>query len=546
MYSILYVDDEEVLLAVNKIYLEKSGDFSVDTSSSAPEALAKMRTRSYDAIVSDYDMPVMDGIAFLKEVRLNHGSMPFLIFTGKGREEVVIEAVDSGADFYIQKGQDMKGMIAELRHKILRAIERRRMFNDLEHSRRQMTDIINFLPDATFVRDIEGRVIAWNRAMEGMTGIRSEDILGRGDYEYSLPFYHEKCPIAADLVLGDGPPPDNRYRYFVREGEKIISEVFIPHFNGGCGANLWIAAGPLYDTTGAVSGAIASFRDITASYEVRQALDRSREMNAGLAEMVPVGVFQSDLDGNLTFSNRLCREIFGLAERDLDGGICIIDYIAPEDQERAKVDIRNAAGGKHGRGQEYLLKREDGSIFPALVIGGPVTDPATCNPAGIRGVIVDLTGRKWEAQKLYESRERLALALSAGESGIWDADMQNGTIHDIHQWACQALGYDESDLAHITINSAIKMTHPVDLPTIRQAYSRHLAGETPLFSSEFRLVAKDGQWKYVAIRGKIIERDPDNKPIRITGIINTICAKKADPGENAPLHSGHGSLPNAA
>ncbi len=546
MYSILYVDDEEVLLAVNKIYLEKSGDFTVDTSSSAPEALEKMRTRSYDAIVSDYDMPVMDGIAFLKEVRLNHGSMPFLIFTGKGREEVVIEAVDSGADFYIQKGQDMKGMIAELRHKILRAIERRRMFNDLEHSRRQMTDIINFLPDATFVRDIEGRVIAWNKAMEGMTGIRAEDILGHGDYEYSLPFYHEKCPIAADLVLGDGPVPDNRYRYFVREGEKIISEVFIPHFNDGCGANLWIAAGPLYDTTGAVSGAIASFRDITASYEVRQALDRSREMNAGLAEMVPVGVFQSDLDGNLTFSNRLCQKIFGIAESDLAGGICVMDYIAPIDQERAKADIRNAAAGKHGSGQEYLLKREDGSIFPALVIGGPVTDPTTCNPAGIRGVIVDLTGRKREAQKLFLSRERLALALSAGESGIWDVDLRNGEIHDIHQWACQTLGYGEGDLLHITTATAAKMIHPVDLPAIVRAYSRHLAGETPLFSCEFRLAAKDGQWKQVAIRGKIIERDPDNKPLRITGIINTISPKKVNPEENAPPRCSPGLRPNAA
>jgi PAS domain S-box-containing protein len=269
-------------------------------------------------------------------------------------------------------------------------------------------------------------------------------------------------------------------------------------------------------------------------------------MNAGLAEMVPVGVFQSDLDGNLTFSNRLCQKIFGIAESDLAGGICVMDYIAPIDQERAKADIRNAAAGKHGSGQEYLLKREDGSIFPALVIGGPVTDPTTCNPAGIRGVIVDLTGRKREAQKLFLSRERLALALSAGESGIWDVDLRNGEIHDIHQWACQTLGYGEGDLLHITTATAAKMIHPVDLPAIVRAYSRHLAGETPLFSCEFRLAAKDGQWKQVAIRGKIIERDPDNKPLRITGIINTISPKKVNPEENAPPRCSPGLRPNAA
>ncbi|NLD57421.1 MAG: PAS domain-containing protein, partial [Methanomicrobiales archaeon] len=253
-----------------------------------------------------------------------------------------------------------------------------------------------------------------------------------------------------------------------------------------------------------------------------------------------------DLACNLTFSNRLCLEIFGLSERDRAGGISVMDYIAPEDRKRAEADIHAVAGGMPGRGQEYLLKRNDGTRFPGLIIGAAVTDPATGQPVGLRGVIVDLTERKREAQKLLESRERLALALSAGESGIWDVDMGTGIIHDIHQWACQTLGYSEGDLSHITTDAAMKMTHPVDLPAIIQAYSRHLEGETPLFSCEFRLAAKDGQWKHVAIRGKIIERDTDNKPLRITGIINTISPKNANPEENTPLRCSPGHRPTAA
>jgi CheY-like chemotaxis protein len=94
MYSILYVDDEPDLLEIAKIYLEKSGEFSVDIYTAAQDALGSSVFSSYDAIIADYQMPVMDGIAFLKEVRSRFGSIPFILFTGRGREEVVIDAQD--------------------------------------------------------------------------------------------------------------------------------------------------------------------------------------------------------------------------------------------------------------------------------------------------------------------------------------------------------------------------------------------------------------------------------------------------------------------
>jgi DNA-binding response OmpR family regulator len=104
MYRILYVDDEPCLLDIGKLFLERSGQFSVDIITDAPAALCLLDTKTYDAIVSDYQMPDMDGIAFLKKVRTSGNTTPFILFTGKGREEIVIEAINSGADFYIQKG----------------------------------------------------------------------------------------------------------------------------------------------------------------------------------------------------------------------------------------------------------------------------------------------------------------------------------------------------------------------------------------------------------------------------------------------------------
>ncbi len=114
MISALYVDDEPALLELGKIFLERAGDIRVDTVASAPEALIKIRSATYDIIISDYQMPGMDGIALLKIIRSEYPALPFIIFTGKGREDVVIEALNGGADHYIQKGGDQKSQFAEL------------------------------------------------------------------------------------------------------------------------------------------------------------------------------------------------------------------------------------------------------------------------------------------------------------------------------------------------------------------------------------------------------------------------------------------------
>jgi len=116
-------------------------------------------------------MPEMDGIAFLKKVRTSGNTIPFILFTGKGREEVVIDAINSGVDFYLQKGGDPTAQFAELAHKIRQAVRRKQAERSLYESERRLADIIDFLPDAMVAVDMSGCVIAWNRANEDLTGV---------------------------------------------------------------------------------------------------------------------------------------------------------------------------------------------------------------------------------------------------------------------------------------------------------------------------------------------------------------------------------------
>ncbi|WP_052418788.1 PocR ligand-binding domain-containing protein [Methanolacinia paynteri] len=130
--SLLYVDDEPVLLNMSKLFLEKTGGFSVTTAGNAKDALKLLSEKPFDAVVSDYQMSGMDGIGLLKSLRSAGNRIPFIIFTGKSREEVVIEALNEGADFYLQKGGDPKSQYAELAHKIKSAVKSKRAEEALE------------------------------------------------------------------------------------------------------------------------------------------------------------------------------------------------------------------------------------------------------------------------------------------------------------------------------------------------------------------------------------------------------------------------------
>jgi len=395
--SVLYVDDEPTLLDITKIYLEHNGEFSIDTATSARRAIGMLTERQYDAIISDFYMPEMNGIEFLKKVRISGNTIPFIIFTGRGREEVVIQALNEGADFYLQKGGEPKSQFAELSHKVRQSVQQRRAETSIRDLERRETDIINFLPDATFAIDTHGVVIAWNRAMEQMTGIRAAEILGRGDYAYAVPFFGERRPTLIDLILHDDAKTGANYPFIIREGKKLISETIIPHFNNGKGAYIWFIASPFYDTKGAINGAIESIRDVTELRMTKHDLDVSREMIRDFADMIPVVIYEMDKTGVITFVNNEGFDLFGVTREDyLERKIFVPDYIVPADRDRAMHDISGILAGEKGTGHEYLLKRKDGSTFPGLIYGGPVIDPETKEITGMRGVIIDLTpGKRW-------------------------------------------------------------------------------------------------------------------------------------------------------
>jgi len=140
------------------------------------------------------------------------------------------------------------------------------------------TEIIDFLPDATFVINNSGIVVAWNRAIEKMTGIPAAEIVGKGDFIYAVPFYGKQRPILIDLVENRNPQLRKHYDFKVIDKNTLHAEAFVASAYGGKGAYLSGLAAPLYDNDGNYVGAVESIRDISDQKQVEETLRQRTNM----------------------------------------------------------------------------------------------------------------------------------------------------------------------------------------------------------------------------------------------------------------------------
>lgn len=157
----------------------------------------------------------------------------------------------------------------------------------LRESRQRFGDLIEFLPDATFAIDLEGKLIAWNRAAEDLTGVKARNMLGKGNYEYALPFWNVRRPMSINLVLKSNRKYEKTYTVFNRERNLLIVEVGVPGIQiAGGNAYLWGKASPLYDSKGNIVGAIEVIRDITKRKLAEESIvRRERELEVKSHEL---------------------------------------------------------------------------------------------------------------------------------------------------------------------------------------------------------------------------------------------------------------------
>lgn len=282
-----------------------------------------------------------------------------------------------------------------------------RNITESKESERRQADIIDFLPDATFVIDQHGRVIAWNKAIEEMTGISAEYMLGKNNYEYSLPFYGERRPTLIDLITLQDSEIEQSYLTLHRDYKRISAESFCP-FIGPEGAYMYGTASPLLDSNGKLVGAIESIRDVSSRRKTEAALRQSEEKFYKAFHGSPIMMCLATLDEGIFIdvNEAFCRGS-GYTRKEMIGKSSTeLNFYASPDTNRSYRKMLL----EQGRIEHYPFSfcKKSGEIRDGLLWSQPLDiDDSACHIA----CVIDIT----EQNRLEKEMARLDRLKLVGE-----------------------------------------------------------------------------------------------------------------------------------
>jgi len=385
---VLIVDDEPSLGEICQIFLEEMGGFSCDTVTSGAEALEQVSTSPYDAIVSDYQMPGMNGIELLKEIRGGGMDIPLIIFTGKGREAVVIEALNSGADFYLQKGGDPEALFIELAFKIRQAVQRKRTEEALVRTRFS----IEHSPEEYYWIDCDGFLLDVNEQSCSMLGYTREELrhlrvmdvdslYGEDDWRALWQQLKEEHHLRVESV------------HRKKDGTVYPVEISLAHHRMGDKEFMCAFA-----------------YDISGRKKAQEEAHLSEVMNRAIFETSGEATAVFNEDTTIMMANREFERLSGYPVEELVGKRSWTEFVAEEDRGRLLEyhRQRRISGGSAPRCYEFRAVDREGVVraYSAVVDMIPGTTLRIAS-------YLDITERKQAEEAIRKSEENLRSFMNA-------------------------------------------------------------------------------------------------------------------------------------
>ena len=426
MIRVLLVDDDPTLLELTRIFLERSVDIAVDAVGSALEALLRLEgvASPYDVVISDYAMPEMDGITFLKAVRGRKLDIPFILFTGKSREEVVIEALNSGADYYIQKGGDPKVLFAELTHQIRQAADRERGRREDRIERELALELSGATSLSAALKLCVDAAMEVSEADCG-TMYLLDRTSGSFVIRYSIGFSSEfveeiskrRRSPGTSLIARSKRPIYIRYQdkglplQDAREREGLRAMAIVPiHHEGEVVGYYSVGTHTSDEVSHQRRSGLETIAAMTENAIVRlraqEELRRSEEQLLAIFETAEVSFVitdGSDPDPTVLEFSPGAEKIFGYRRREMVGNPVSRLHL-PEDVALFPEVHRQMREGGRGFSGLTTLVRKNGEKFPAIFSTYPLFDESGQMRAAL-GVSVDITEQKRMEENLQKSEE---------------------------------------------------------------------------------------------------------------------------------------------
>lgn len=466
-HRILYVDDEPALLDICRLFLEKSGHFEVVTVNSGFLALDCLAHQHFDAVVSDYQMPGMDGIELLRRVRREGNTIPFIIFTGKGREEVVIQALNEGADHYLQKGGQPKAQFVELAHKVKTSILKKEAEAALKESEEKYRMLVEINRDIIFSISPDGRVTYVSPQVLPQLGYTQEEV--------------------TDSVFSDFVHPDDleilkqHMQDHFKDGSQVKTDQF--RLQNKDGRYRWFEDKSIY--TRDIHGMpllIGALRDITERRRDEETLRLTQLSVDRAAE----GVVWISAQGRLLYVNdQECRMMGYSREEMLQLSVWDINpFRTPESfHERWKM-FRE----KKTWVMESVHRKKNGEMIPVEVTGHYIS---VGEEELYYAFVRDITARKAVESALQESEEKYRLLVEHSEDVIYIH--QGEYFLFLNKRGQEILGYTRDQIRTIPIWEFI---HPDDRTRTMEYSRKRFLGEDVPSRYVARVKLKSGEVRY--------------------------------------------------
>ena len=423
-HQILYVDDEAALLEITRLFLEQTGEIAVDTTTDPFEAYGMIMAGRYDAVISDYHMPGMDGIALLKRIREAGSQVPFIIFTGRGREEVAIEALNSGVDFYIQKGGDPKAQFTVLAGTI-RQLAGRRKAEETLHRAESLAHL------GSWALDCETWQLTWSDEIYRIFGLDpGERVM---TYDAFLSMVHPDDRSAVDTTystsIADGKDTYTLEHRILRAGTREVRYVVE-----------WCEH--LRDASGRVSRSIGMVHDITEAKWAQQRLRESEQHFRTLADSGRALIWMRGLDAEHDYYNEPWLTYTGRT-LEQEAGDGWTEGVHPDDLSRCIEIFAGAFARYEPFSMTYRLRRHDGEYHWFQDDGSPRYDTHG-NFLGYIGHCLDVTELRQTKTALQETAGMMESIFRVAPTGI--GMMVDGLITEVNQQLCDITGYTHDEL----------------------------------------------------------------------------------------------------
>jgi PAS domain S-box-containing protein len=400
LIRVLHVDDAPCFLEVSKEILSSENNFEIEIATSVDEAIRKMESRTYDAIVSDYEMPQKSGLDFLRELREQKMDIPFILFTGKGREEVVVKALNLGADRYIDKCGSTITVYCELADAIIKATEhnkQNRISLESEHRFREMT---NFLPGIVFESDINGNVLFANERAPDISGYSFEDLnKGLNIFQFIDPKDREKAAESIQRLAFGGNYIPTEYTFIRKDGTTFPALV---------------AANPIISKN-KVIGLRGFVLDISERKKAEDVLFESEEKFRKAFLTSPDAFYIATLnEGRILEANDRFEEVFGYTRTESIGKTSLELGLWANPLDRQKIVSKLRSDGQV-RNLEVFGVRKDGQIFPVQI---SISVVQANNKQLILGIVRDISSYKKTENELRASKEKYISLFNSIDEGF--------------------------------------------------------------------------------------------------------------------------------